>query len=136
MQSININQLKNQYITQTDTEAVDDKLSIDEIKKVEEVLHQLFEKNVSQIHLKSKWTVNQISNGYPNIHCIFTKESMHMKQSKLPTDPIIEYKYLIKLDELTKNNNLIKGKEKSVFFKHLVKVIEWFEADKLIVDFK
>jgi len=59
-----------------------------------------------------------------------------MKQSKLPTDPIIEYKYLIKLDELTKNNNLIKGKEKSVFFKHLTKVIEWFEADKLIVDFK
>jgi hypothetical protein len=103
---------------------------------IEENLQALFAKNVNEIHMKTKWTSDERQKGYPTIACKLTKEAIYMQQTKAPTDPIIEYKYQIKSDGLVKNNTIVTGEGKTTFFKHLVKVIEWAEAEKLDVVFK
>ena len=138
MQSINLDELKKQAMAteSNSTSANRTGLSLADIKQIEENLQALFAKNVNEIHMKTKWTSDERQKGYPTIACKLTKEAIYMQQTKAPTDPIIEYKYQIKRDELVKNNTIVTGEGKTTFFKHLVKIIEWAEAEKLDVAFK
>ena len=86
--------------------------------------------------MKTKWTSDEIQKGYPNIICKLTKNIIYMEQTKAPTDPVIKYKYHIKDSELIKNNTIVTGTKKAKFFKYLIKIIEWAEAEKLEIEFK
>ena len=136
MQSLDIEKLKKQAIIKGSITNSSNRLSLDDIKSIEQNLQALFAKNVNEIHMKTKWTSDERQKGYPTIACKLTKEAIYMQQTKAPTDPIIEYKYQIKRDELVKNNTIVTGEGKTTFFKHLVKIIEWAEAEKLDVAFK
>jgi hypothetical protein len=138
MQSLNLDQLKKQAIAteSNSTSGNSTDLSLGDIKRVEENLQALFAENVNEIHMKTKWTSDECEKGFPTIACKLTKEAIYMQQTKAPTDPIIKYKYQIKRDELVKDNAIVTGEGKTTFFKHLVKVIEWAEAEKLDVAFK
>ena len=136
MQSINLDEFKKKTIATESNSTNSTGLSVADIKMIEENLQALFAKNVNEIHMKTKWTSDERQKGYPTIACKLTKEAIYMQQTKAPTDPIIKYKYQIKRDELVKNNTIVTGEGKTMFFKHLVKVIEWAEAKKLDVAFK
>ena len=136
MQSINLDELKKQAIATEPNNTNVTSLKLDDIKMIEENLQALFAENVNEIYMKTKWTRDETQKGYPTIVCKLTKNAIYMQQTKGPTDPIIVYKYHIKRDELIKNNTIVTGEGKTMFFKRFIKVIKWAEAEKLEVAFK
>ena len=106
------------------------------IKQFEANLKSLFAENVNEIYLKKKWRSKYIQKGYLTIQCKLKKDAIYIQQIKSPADPLINYKYVIKRDELIKNNMIIHDEDKTPFFKYLVKIIDWAEAEKLDVAFK
>ncbi|MEC8677265.1 MAG: hypothetical protein VXX85_00250 [Candidatus Margulisiibacteriota bacterium] len=136
MQSLDIEKLKKQAIIKGSITNSSNRLSLDDIKSIEQNLQALFAKNVNEIHMKTKWTSDETKKGLPTIACKLTKNTIYMQQTKDPTDQLVNYKYQIKRDELLKNNTIVTDEGKAMFFKHLVKLIEWAEAEKLDVAFK
>lgn len=106
------------------------------IKQFEANLKALFAKNVNEIYFKTKWSSKDIQKGYLTIQCKLKKDAIYMQQIKSPAAPLINYKYVTKRDELIKNNMIIHDEDKTPFFKYLVKIIDWAEAEKLDVAFK
>ena len=138
MESLNLDELRKQAIASesNSTNANSTGLNLADINQIEQDLQALFAKNVNEIHMKTKWTSDERKKGFPTIACKLTKGTIYMQQTKAPTDPIIKYRYQIKRDELVKNDTIVTGEGKTMFFKHLVKIIEWAEAKKLDVAFK
>ena len=136
MSLINIYQLQMKVLASNFKNDTSIGIRISDIAMIEKNLQALFSRNVNEIYLKTKSTNDECHKQYGTILCKLKRDFIYMKQTKLLANTIIEYQYNIKCDELFKNNTRVTGEDKVIFFKCLVKVIEWADAKTFDVNFK